>query len=84
MPGSIAYQTAHLDPPNGDVIAQPYRLPLGGALYALCDQLRGGASAANAQAYVAAVPRHVDAINDAQTKYGGTVSSDFLAITTIL
>ena len=81
MPASTAFQTAYLD---NLLVGNPERFYVAGALYGLVAKLREGYSAANAQAYVASVPRYVKYLSDAQTASGqATLVADFQAITTI-
>ena len=84
MPASTAFQTTYLDPPSGTVSNRQGRLYVGAALYGLVAKLRDGYTAANAQAYVASVPRYMKYLADAQAASGqATLTTDFQAITTI-
>ena len=84
MPASTAFQATYLDPPAGTVLNQHGRMAVGAALYGLVAKLREGYSAANAQAYVASVPRYTQALASAQAASGqANLTADFQAITTV-
>lgn len=84
MPASTAFQTTYLDPPTGTVSNAQGRMNVGAALYGLVAKLRDGYTAANAQAYVATVPRYTKALADAQAASGqAALTTDFQAITTV-
>lgn len=87
MPASTAFQTTYLEP-GGAIypLTGGNRFAVAGAVYGLVAKLREGYSAANAQAYVATVPRYNKALSDALAAGGAPAASivtDFQAITTI-
>ena len=81
MPSSSSFQSTYLTPGAPNAILGPDRFRVAGALYRLQEQLRMGASAANAQSRVNA-GRTVTHLQRAQSKTpaGATMVTDFAAI----
>lgn len=86
MPSAAAYAVTYLEPtPAGSApnIKDSYmRGRVASALYALVQQLQGGASGANAQAYIS-LSRRISDVSDVSGAMNNTfILTDFQAITT--
>ena len=83
MPTSASFQSTYLTPGAPNAIVGPERFRVAGALYRLQEQLRMGATGAQAQAQVyTAERRRRDDIDKARgkTPAGGTLVTDFQAV----